>query len=160
MLNRNIQWCSTVRILNQQKRRLDDALRDLAALVTADVGLDFDWSVPAPLERTSGDPESAIALRILLYSLDGGTLARVQKAIGQRWPAVTVRTSSEKDGSPMLKQYARNADLVVVATRRAAHAATGCIADNAGSALVRYPDGAGSASMLRAVLAGIDELTV
>jgi len=145
--------------LNQQKRRLDGTLRDLAALVTADVGLDFDWSVPLPPEGTEGGPDSSVALRILLYSLDAGTLARVENAIRQRWPAATVRTSSEKDGSPMLKQHARNSDLIVVATRRAAHAATGCIADNAGSALVRYPDGAGSASMLRAVVTGISELT-
>ncbi|WP_163618048.1 protein DpdD [Microbacterium sp. B35-30] len=145
--------------LNQQKRRLDGTLRDLAALVTADVGLDFDWSVPLLPESTEGGPDLSVALRILLYSLDEGTLARVEKAIGQRWPAATVRTSSEKDGSPMLKQHARNSDLIVVATRRAAHAATGCIGDNAGSALVRYPDGAGSASMLRAVVTGISELT-
>lgn len=145
--------------LNQQKRRLDGTLRDLAALVTADIGLDFDWSVPVPPDRTAVELDSSIALRILLYSLDEGTLARVEKAIAQRWPAATVRTSSEKDGSPMLKQHARNSDLIVVATRRAAHAATGCIADNAGSALVRYPDGAGSASMLRTVATGIAELT-
>lgn len=145
--------------LNQQKRRLDDTLRDLAALVTADVGLNFDWSVPVPPDDTKVASDTAVTLRVLLYSLDGGTLARVEKAIGRRWPAATVRTSSEKDGSPMLKQHARNSDLIVVATRRAAHAATGCIADNAGSALVKYPDGAGSASMLRAVVTGISELT-
>ncbi len=145
--------------LNQQKRRLDGTLRDLAALVTADVGLDFDWSVPVPPDSAAVELDSSIAVRILLYSLDEGTLARVEKAIAQRWPAATVRTSSEKDGSPMLKQHARNSDLIVVATRRAAHAATGCIADNAGPALVRYPDGAGSASMMRTVAAGISELT-
>ncbi|WP_159600113.1 protein DpdD [Agromyces humi] len=145
--------------LNQQKRRLHDTLRGLAGLVTSDVGLDFDWSVPPQQEGALPEAVPAITPRILLYSLDRGTLARVQKAIEQSWPGTIVRTSSDKDGSPMLKQHARNSDLIVVATRRAAHAATGCIADNAGVALISYPDGAGSASMLRAVTAGIAELT-
>ncbi|MFA4897328.1 MULTISPECIES: protein DpdD [Microbacterium] len=145
--------------LNQQKRRLHDAVRGLAGLVTSDVGLDFDWSVPNSKEEAGPDVVPAVTLRILLYSLDEGTLSRVQSAIKQTWPGASVRTSSDKDGSPMLKQHARNSELIIVATRRAAHAATGCIADNAGAALIRYPDGAGSASMLRAVAEGVAELT-
>ncbi len=146
--------------LNQQKRRMDDTLRGLAGLVTSDIGLvDFDWSIAVASDEVAVEVAPPPAPRILLYSLDEGTLGRVQKAIQLEWPAAIVRTSSDKDGSPMLKQHARNSDLIVVATRRAAHAATGCIADNAGSALITYPDGAGSASMLRAVAAGVAELT-
>lgn len=66
--------------------------------------------------------------------------------------------SSDKDGNPALKQHARNADLIVLATRRATHAATGFITSNAAGALVQYADGSGSASMLRAVESGITEL--
>jgi hypothetical protein len=69
-----------------------------------------------------------------------------------------VHISSDKVGSPALRQHARNADLIVLATRRAAHAATGFITDSAGKALVRYADGSGSASMLRAVESGLAEL--
>jgi hypothetical protein len=144
--------------LNQQKRRLSGALRGLAGLVTADVGLDFDWTLvessddePSPLER-------GLAARVLLYSLEEGTLARVRRAIEMNWPRVVVQVSTDHVGNPTLRQHARSADLVVVATRRAAHAATGFIADNAERALVRYPDGAGSASMLRAVESGLADL--
>lgn len=144
--------------LNQQKRRLSDALRGLAGLVTEDVGLDFDWSVPVPTQDTQPETGRDFLPRILLYSLDEGTLSRVQKAIQRYWPGALVRTSSDKDGSPMLKQHARNSDLIVMATRRAAHAATGCISASAGTALIRYPDGAGSASMLRSVASGLAEL--
>lgn len=142
--------------LHQQRRRLSGGLRRLADLVTTDIGLDFDWSVPeedhAPVTADGPAP------RILLYSLDEGTLARVRKAIALQWPRAAVSTSADKDGSPALRQHARNAELVVMATRRAAHAATGFITANAQSALIQYPDGAGSASMLRAVEAGISRL--
>jgi hypothetical protein len=66
-----------------------------------------------------------------------------------------VHTSADKVGNPALRQHARNADLIVMATRRAAHAATGFITDAASNALIRYADGSGSASMMRAVESGI-----
>jgi hypothetical protein len=143
--------------LNQQKRRLPMSLRQLAALITNDIALDYDWAIGAsksvaPIDRPTS------TLRVLLYSLDAGALARVGKAIDLQWPNLRVNISSARDGNPTLKQHARHADLIVVATRRATHAATGFITDNAGSALIRYPDGSGSASMLRAVESGLAEL--
>ena len=143
--------------LNQQKRRLPASLRRLAEMVTADVALDFNWTIPEP---TSGEPSERPPWnqRVLLYSLDRGALARVEKAIGLQWPDLRVSTSSDKAGNPAVKQHARNADLVVMATRRATHAATGFIASNAGSALIRYPNGSGSASMLIAVENGLADL--
>jgi hypothetical protein len=144
--------------LNAQKHRLSGALRGLAGLVASDVGVPLDWGVPqTPVNSPESLPDE-FSPRILLYSLDPGTLARTNKAIGLTWPSARVYVSSDKVGSTALQQSARNSDLIVMATRRAAHAATGFITDNAGEALVRYPDGAGSASMLRAVEAGLSEL--
>ena len=143
--------------LNQQRRRLPISLRRLASLVTDDVGFDFDWTI-AESEPVGPAGGPALSPRILLYSLDTGTLARVEKAIDLQWLGARVQLSSDKVGNPALRQHARNADLIVVATRRAAHAATGFITENAAGALVRYPDGAGSASMLRAVEDGLAEL--
>lgn len=143
--------------LNQQKRRLPSSLRQLAGMVTDDVELDFDWTIPEPVSAGIAN-RTGVAHRILLYSLDSGTLARVRKAIDLQWPDARVSVSSEKDGSPSLKQHARNADLIVLATRRATHAATGFITDNSEGALICYADGSGSASMLRAVESGIGQL--
>lgn len=56
------------------------------------------------------------------------------------------------------RQHARIAGLIVVATQRAAHAATGFITDAAGNALIRYADRSESASMMRACVSGIAEL--
>jgi hypothetical protein len=71
-----------------------------------------------------------------------------------------VNQSSDKVGNPALRQHSRNADIIAIATRRAAHAATGFIVDNADRGRICYPDGSGSASMLRAVEAELDDLKV
>jgi hypothetical protein len=145
--------------LNRQKLRLPASLCQLAKLITDDVGLDFDWTPAEPVHDAPTDSVSAPPNhRILLYSLDTGALARVGKVVALQWPHIRVSLSSDKEGNPALKEHVRNADLIVVATRRATHAATGFITDNAARALVRYPDGSGSASMLRTVEAGIAEL--
>lgn len=143
--------------INQQRHRLPRSLRQLASLVTEDVALGYDWTVA---ESDSVEQSSALTAsrRILLYSLDTGTLARLERTIDLQWPNMRVEVSSDKDGNPALKQHARNADLIILATRRATHAATGFITDNAQGALIRYPNGSGSASMLRAVESGLAEL--
>ena len=143
--------------INQQRHRLPRPLRQLASLVTEDVALGYDWTVA---ESDSAEQSAGLSAnrRILLYSLDTGTLARLERAIDLQWPNMRVEVSSDKDGNPALKQHARNADLIILATRRATHAATGFITNNAQGALIRYPNGSGSASMLRAVESGLAEL--
>lgn len=144
--------------LSAQKRRLTAPIRRLADLIATDVGLDLDWTVdeqdaqPGSADRPGFDP------RILLYSLDAGTLARVSQAISQQWPTARVWVASDKEGNPALREHSRNADLIVLATRRATHAATGFITEYAGDAKICYPDGAGSASMIRALEAGLMDL--
>ena len=144
--------------LNQQRHRLSESLRQLASLVTGDINLEYDWTVAAS-ETAEQSDNRALAGRLLLYSLDVGALARVKKTIEFQWKNVHVETSSATDGSPSLKQQARNADLIVLVTRRATHAATGFITANAQGALIRFPDGSGSASLLRAVENGFAELS-
>lgn len=143
--------------LNAQRRHLTAPTRRLAELIAADVGLDLDWALPESESSAEGADRPGFAPRILLYSLDTGTLARVCRTIELQWPGARVWTSSDKDGNPALRDHARNAELIVLATRRATHAATGFITENAGVAKIRYADGAGSASMIRAVEDGLQE---
>ncbi|MCZ4552236.1 hypothetical protein [Gordonia rubripertincta] len=144
--------------LNQQKRRLPQSLRQLAGLLTSDIELEYDWTVAASETDEPPGNRNTVSGRILLYSLDTGALTRVKKTIDLQWPNVKVEISSAMDGNASLKQHARNADLIVLATRRATHAATGFITENARGALIRYPDGSGSASLLRSVEDGFAEL--
>lgn len=144
--------------LHHLQRKLSPALRRLASLVTEDVRLDLAWFDEKPSEAGESGTEN-LSAQILIYSLDEGCLARVEKATELQWPSVKVRASFDKVGNPALRQHARNADLIVIATRRAAHAATGFITENADKALIRYADGSGSASMMRAVESGLIEMS-
>lgn len=144
--------------LHQLQRKLSPALRRLASLVTGDVGLDIAW-VDEKLSEAGESGIETLSAQVLIYSLDEGCLARVEKAAELQWPSVKVRASFDKVGNPALRQHARNADLIVIATRRAAHAATGFITENADKALIRYADGSGSASMIRAVESGLIEIS-
>lgn len=149
--------------LNEQKRRLSISLRRLASLVGGDVGLDFDWTVQDAEAEGDGATEggSEPDPQILLYSLDTGTLARVQAAIQEQWPRARVSVSAVKVGNQSLKGQTRGADIIVIATRRAAHAATGFISDNArADASIVFPDGSGSGSMLRVVESAILEWSI
>lgn len=144
--------------LNAQKSRLSASLRGLAAIVADDLDLGLDWHVD-DTEGALGEAAKAAAKlepRILIYSLDTGALARARDATARQWPRASLVVSSDKVGNAALKQHARNADVVVLATRRATHAATGFIVSNAGtSTLIGYADGSGSASMLRAIESAI-----
>ncbi|MEH3135971.1 MAG: hypothetical protein PGN30_13350 [Mycolicibacterium neoaurum] len=144
--------------LHHMQRKLSPALRRLASLVTEDVRLDIAWVDEMPSEADESGVET-LSANVLLYSLDEGCLARVERAAELQWPSVKVRASFDKVGNPALRQHARNADLIVIATRRAAHAATGFITENADKALIRYADGSGSASMMRAVESGLIEMS-
>jgi hypothetical protein len=144
--------------LHGQRHRLSAHMRVIASLATSDVGLNWDWAY----DEQELPPASTAAISrptILLYSLDAGVLARVGAALALLAPGSTVHSSSAKVGSPALKQQARNSDLIVIATRCAAHAATGFITDNAGDAHIHYPDGSGSGSMMRAVEEGLELVT-
>jgi hypothetical protein len=146
--------------LNVQRSRLSATLRGLASIVADDLGLGFDWQV-LDNDGTLQEAASAaaeLAPRVLIYSLDSGTLARAKNAVVRQWPRAHIESSSDKVGNAALKQRSRNADIVVLATRRAAHAATGFIVSNAAAAtVIGYADGSGSASMLRAIESAISE---
>lgn len=141
--------------LQAQTGRLTADLRSLGELITTDLGLGWDWQ-PAQATTTPPEPQQpSTPLRVLLYSLDEAVLERVERAAPQFAPHLIITKSSDKDGSPQLREKARNSDVVVIATRCATHAATGFITDNCGDARIVYPDGAGSASMIRALAGAV-----
>lgn len=142
--------------LNAQSRRLGGGLRSLASLVTSDLGLDWVWA-SADVGNASRSAELPAGLSVLIYSLDEGTVARVASSLGDLYPTLTIHQSSDLVGTPALRQHSRRADLIAIATGRAAHAATGFITSHAGGRIC-YPDGCGAASMLRAIEGGLDEL--
>jgi hypothetical protein len=87
-----------------------------------------------------------------LYSLTESALRRAHDYLTGRWPGLQVVTRADHVASDELVNLARTADLMVVATRSAKHAATGFISDHRPTRLpTRYARGKGSASLVREV---------
>lgn len=141
--------------LHAQRRRLSPTMAGLANLVTDDLALGWDWTPPPAEQGGIAEPPEHRRrgpFGFLLYSLDEAVLRRVTATLAVIYPEARVSVSSEKVGSPRLRELARGADYVVLATQCAAHSATGFIVRHMRpDAKIVYPDGAGSASMLRSI---------
>lgn len=90
---------------------------------------------------------------IALYSLKESPLRRIARLLEDTVQDIGITTFHDKaGGSPALRSAARNADIFVIATAAAKHAATNFIEDERGpQAVTLKPDGQGSASMLRSL---------
>jgi hypothetical protein len=112
----------------------------------------MDW--PARGDREAGEALADIpATRMLLYSLDEAVLKQARDVLRKSAPQVDVRLNHEKDGSPSLKQQARNVDIIVLVTRCAKHAATGFIRQHAADdCLIVEADGSRAPSLVRAAV--------
>ncbi|NBE85426.1 hypothetical protein [Micromonospora rubida] len=134
--------------------RLDVDLRMFAEQLDAELGTNLIWQpTPARADEPSTGPTLADvpALKVLLYSLDEAALSRARTALRDLAPQTSIHAASDHVGSPQLKQHAQHADIVVMATRCATHAATGFIrANTATGTIITEADGCGSASLLRA----------
>lgn len=153
-----LRFClQTLEPLHRHRWRLQPELLWLAARVGQELDVDLDWTVADPEEQTAANLG---APTVLLYSLDAGALRRAADGLIALAPQARVHTSSSKVGSDQLRSHARGADAIALATRCAKHAATGFIRQHARwEASIREADGAGSASLLRAALAAIQELS-
>jgi hypothetical protein len=141
--------------LHRNQRRLASEDAALARQLSDELAVPLEW-----LDTAEDDVEFTLAdvspLSVLLYSLDEAVLARSADQLYKQSARIKVVTSHDKVGTDSLKQKARNADVIVIATRCAKHAATGFIAENSGrNARTVYADGSGSASLLRAAVKGI-----
>jgi hypothetical protein len=132
-------------------------LRDLARELDLEVPGDLQrWLTEESREDADTDASLATSLagrRIALYSLKEAVLERVARVIRELAPTARVECFSDKaGGSPSLKHHAATADIFVIATAAAKHAATGFIESNRKpGATTLYAAGQGSASMLRAL---------
>jgi hypothetical protein len=144
--------------LQSRQSRLGASDLAFARQLSGELSVDLDWAERADQpEGTSS--EAALAelpeLRVLLYSLDEAVLDRTEASLKRLAPRLKIATSHDKFGTESLRSKSRNADVVVLATRCAKHAATGFIAQNAGTDVITYADGSGSASLLRAAADGL-----
>ncbi len=141
--------------LNSRQERLEDSDLAFASQLSSELEIPLDWRTPS--ERPDEEPffASLPAMTVLLYSLDMAVLDRTSAELKRLAPGLKIATSHDKAGTSALKKKSRNANVVVLATRCAKHAATGFITENARTAVITYADGSGSASLLRAATDGL-----
>jgi hypothetical protein len=143
-----------VTLFNRWYRRIDVSQWALLSLL----GGELDVPIPVPSQE-DGEPERdsmwdrLARKRVALYSLREPVLRRVEEILRMLCPSVDVRTFADHvGGSNALRTAAATADVFVVATAAAKHAATIFIdANRPGGLSTLYARGQGSASMLDAL---------
>src|SRR5207248_16976 len=86
---------------------------------------------------------------VAIYTLTERVSTRVKRLLQILCPDVDVRVNSDHVGTPVLKQLARDADLFIVSTASAKHAATNSISTNRpSSAATLFHNTRGSQSMM------------
>jgi hypothetical protein len=139
-------------------RHVTQDQRFLLGLLAADLGVtdtfkSYFQGAEADHPVEGDDPLAAAGgLSVAAYTLTERAARQFQQALEARAPGVRVSLCHDTVASNRLKQLARQADLFVMTTASATHAATICIEANRPSdrPLLR-PAGRGAASMLRAV---------
>jgi hypothetical protein len=119
---------------------------------------DFEGELPLPPEKREAGTDDGpsgmghlVEKVLAMYSLNERALNRVKAMLEKSVVGVKVLTFSDKSGgSPALREAARTADVFLIVTGAAKHAATGYIEANRGRGLKTLRShGKGSASMLR-----------
>ena len=147
-----------LRPLRDHYARLEPDQARFARQLSGELGTGLEW--PAADQADQADAGQPLAdlppMKVLLYSLDEGVLERTAVVLEGIAPGADVKLSHDHVGTSRLRQQSRNADVIVMATRCATHAATGFIRANAATTtLVTEADGSGSASLLRAAIAAL-----
>ncbi|WP_433144078.1 protein DpdD [Actinomadura nitritigenes] len=143
--------------LHRYRGRLDSAILPFARQLSDELDLPLDWPQEEPAEEDDSLGDLA-GCSLLLYSLDEAVLDRVSRALQEQAPDLKIALSFDKVGNPSLREKARRANVIALATRCATHAATGFITTHAKAAEITYADGSGSASLLRAATNGLKAL--
>lgn len=148
------------RIGPHNARRIDAALLETARLLAPDFGLELP--VPAGpdagAEQSPGQARPPAGSFVAIYSLMEPAAARAAAILRRWYPEVRVETLAGKVASDALRYPARHADVLVIADRAAAHAATDAIRAARGRRPIQYARGKGTVSLVEAALAGFDEI--
>ncbi|MDA9976033.1 hypothetical protein N9F34_04355, partial [Alphaproteobacteria bacterium] len=90
-------------------------------------------------------------LKIAIHSLTESSSHQAKLAIEQIAPSVTVDCNADHVGNARLRALAENADLFVLTSLSAKHAATHFIREHRGDRSLLYAQGRGFSSILRAI---------
>jgi hypothetical protein len=150
------------RIGEHNARRLPSMELAAAEMLASEFGLKLGLT-PELLESTVDErtplvtpPEGTF---IALYSLMESAANRAMRVLRARYPNVRVEVYSGKVASNSLRNAGMSADILVVADKAAAHAATQALTESRGGKQIDYARGKGTMSLLDAVDRGLQRLS-
>ncbi len=144
------------RIGPHNARRIDAVLLETAKMLAADFGLEL----AIPLEPDGQALKAGLRTRppegcfVAIYSLMEPAANRAAAIVRDWYPETRVETFTDKVASTALRNAAKQADLLVIADKAAAHAATDALKKARGRKPINYALGKGSASLVEAVIEG------
>jgi hypothetical protein len=130
-------------------RLLDSGQRAAYAQVATAAG----WPpLPVPVAQETDELWKRLEGKIVaLYTLTDASARQAKQALETLITNIRVEISNDHVCTTRLQNLAKNADLFVVATASAKHAATDCIMRHRGSAPLAYAAGRGFSSFMRAI---------
>ena len=148
--------------LRQFSDRIDEIQWSLFAVLVQDLNLQASFPDLPPQEETSGEPNEIDALQklvnktILIYTLTEPVAQRAKAMLKSACKGIKVNLSHAKGGNEQLKTWILNADLVVMVTASAKHAATYFIEDYCAEDKLLRVNTKGSASLMREIKAFLE----
>jgi len=117
-------------------------------------------SLPDDFETRNSDADPAAPYHhlkdavVVLYSLTESAITRAAQILRRLIPTIDVRTTTEHDGSQQLAALSANADVFVMVSASAKHAATNFIKDHRGGLPIIQVNSRGSSAILRELAEG------
>jgi hypothetical protein len=149
-------YYNAIEVLRPYRTALDATDLEALEVVAAELGTAVPADFRAVPTHTSGD-DPAAAYRylegktVVLHSLTETAITRASQVLKRLVPTIDVRTNSEHDGSTQLAQLSANADVFVVVTAAAKHAATNFIGNHRRGRPTVLVNSRGSSAILRSL---------
>ena len=149
-------YFKAIEALRPYRTALDTTDLEALEVVAAELGTAMPVDFRA-VQADIGGEDPAAAYRylegktVVLYSLTETAIARASQVLKRLVPTIDVRTNSEHGGSTQLAQLSAHADVFVVVTAAAKHAATIFIADHRRGLPTVLVNSRGSSAILRAL---------
>lgn len=150
------------RIGEHNVRRLPSMELAAAEMLASEFGLELGLSpamLDATIEERDGQAAPPEGTFIALYSLMESAANRAMRVLREKYPNIRVEVYSGKVASSSLRNAGMSADVLVVADRAAAHAATQALTESRAGKHIDYARGKGTMSLLDAVDRGLQRLT-
>ena len=149
-------YFKAIEVLRPYRTALDTTDLEALEVVAAELGttVPVDFRI---VQTDIGERDPTAAYRyldgktVVLHSLTETAITRAAQVLKRLVPTVDVRTNSEHVGSTQLAQLSANADVFVVVTAAAKHAATNFIADHRRGLPTVLVNSRGSSAILRAL---------